>query len=111
VTSRTARSRSSSPTSRARRRRSERATRARALGRCERPEAFVYELVLLAEISVGARLTKSRRVRGAGAAELFGCSSRNGSSPYADEEFELGLTVGRELSLDAIAIALDNDAI
>ena len=30
---------------------------------------------------------------------------------YADEEFELGRTVGRELALeDAIAIALESDA-
>ena len=84
-------------------------------------KAFVYELSLLAEIS--ARCGDSRgagTLWGAAAAEndrmwvgrwLFGTLEPERILAYADEEFELGRTVGRELSLeDAIAIALESDA-
>jgi hypothetical protein len=84
-------------------------------------KAFVYELSLLAEID--ARDGHSRRggtLWGAAAAEnermwvgrwLFGTIEPERILAYAEEEFELGLTVGRELSVeDAIALALESDA-
>ncbi|MGH3079311.1 MAG: ATP-binding protein, partial [Gaiellaceae bacterium] len=84
-------------------------------------KALVYELGLLAEIV--ARAGDSRNAGmlwGAAEAEsertwtgrwLHGTVEPERVLAHADEEFELGRTVGRELSLDdAIALALESDA-
>jgi predicted ATPase/class 3 adenylate cyclase len=84
-------------------------------------KALVYELALLAEI--GARAGDSRHAGTLwGAAEvesertwagrwLHGTVEPERVLAYADEEFERGRSVGRELALeDAIALALESDA-
>jgi predicted ATPase len=84
-------------------------------------KALVYELGLLAEIVARAGDARSAGMLwGAAEAEsertwtgrwLHGTVEPERVLAHADEEFELGRTVGRELSLDAaIALALESDA-
>jgi hypothetical protein len=84
-------------------------------------KALVYELGLLAEIVARAGDSRSAGMLwGAAEAEsertwtgrwLHGTVEPERVLAHADEEFELGRTVGRELSLDAaIALALESDA-